>query len=181
MIIQLSTLYCSLKVWFTLTSFGGSSAGFFGPSTSYVPVSSISPWVDWGSCVYGRGELMDVETFSPCTRLGKLYWYVHHSYCGKPERAGTKLRRCVCIRPCLQPYSINFKYAFNYFPKIECPRALAQCSVGNRSGDSSSLRMHGTLLLVVTAATDSPSTAGCSPTVQNYTRRVEIASGKGSA
>ena len=41
--------------------------------------------------------------------------------------------------------------------------------------------MHGTLLLVVTAATDSPSTAGYSPAVQNYTRRVEIASGKDSA
>ena len=35
--------------------------------------------------------------------------------------------------------------------------------------------------LFVTAATDRPSTAGCSPTAQNYIRRVEIASGKGRA
>ena len=62
-------------------------------------------------------------------------------------------------RLCLWPYTINFKCVFKYFPKIECPRALAwqcwaiakllpECSVGNRSGDGSSLRMHGTLLLV---------------------------------
>ena len=34
----------------------------------------------------------------------------------------------VCIRLCLRPYTINLKYTFKYFPKIECPRALAwQC------------------------------------------------------
>ena len=32
-------------------------------------------------------------------------------------------------RPCLRPYTVNFKCTFKYFPKIERPRALAwQCA-----------------------------------------------------
>ena len=79
---------------------------------------------------------------------------------------------CVYDRQCLWPYTANFKCMFKYFPKIEHPRALAweckllpECSVANHNRDGSSLRMHGTLLLVVTAAMDWPSMAGCSPTV----------------
>ena len=98
----------------------------------------------------------------------------------------TALRRCVRIQPCLRPYTVNFKCAFKYFPKIERPRAfhviicwatarMAECSVGNRSGDGSSLRMHGTLLLVC------HSSYGYSLIVQNYTWRIEIASGNGRA
>ena len=35
---------------------------------------------------------------------------------------------CVYDRPCLRPYTINFKCAFKYFPNIEHPCALAwQC------------------------------------------------------
>ena len=46
----------------------------------------------------------------------------------KPHTSGTALRRCMCIQPCLWPYTINFKCAFKYFPKIERPCPLAwQC------------------------------------------------------
>ena len=58
---------------------------------------------------------------------------------------------CVYDRPCLRPYTVNFKCAFKYFPKIERPRALAwQCRAAGvqRWQDGSSLRTHGTLLLV---------------------------------
>ena len=53
---------------------------------------------------------------------------------------GTALRRCVCIRPCLRPYTVNLKCAFKYFPKIERPRAHVQ--------RRRLTWMHGTLLLV---------------------------------
>ena len=43
----------------------------------------------------------------------------------EPHTSGTSLRRCVCIymtdRPCLRPYTVNFKCTFKYFPKIERP------------------------------------------------------------
>ena len=46
----------------------------------------------------------------------------------EPHTSVTALCRCVCIRLCLQPYTINFKSAFKCFSKIEHPRALAlQC------------------------------------------------------
>ena len=45
----------------------------------------------------------------------------------KPYTSGTALCRCVCIWPYLAwPYTINFKCAFKYFPKIECPHALSR-------------------------------------------------------
>ena len=47
----------------------------------------------------------------------------------EPHASETALRRCVCIRPtdrlCLRPYTVNFKCAFKYFPKIERPRPHA--------------------------------------------------------
>ena len=73
----------------------------------------------------------------------------------KPHTSRTALRRCVCIRPCLWSYTVNFKYA--KITKIERPHErawhgnaglLPDCSVDNRSGDDSILSMHGTLLLV---------------------------------
>ena len=46
----------------------------------------------------------------------------------EPHTSGTALCGCVCIRPCLRPYTINFKCTFKYFQKIEHPRAHAwQC------------------------------------------------------
>ena len=46
----------------------------------------------------------------------------------EPHTSRTALHRCVCIWPCLRPYTINFKCMFKYFLKIECPCALAwQC------------------------------------------------------
>ena len=42
----------------------------------------------------------------------------------EPHTSGTALRKCVNIRACLQPYTVNFKCAFKYFLKIEHPRAL---------------------------------------------------------
>ena len=44
----------------------------------------------------------------------------------EPHPSGTALCRCVCIRTCLRPYTVNFKCAFKYFPKIERPRATAR-------------------------------------------------------
>ena len=78
-------------------------------------------------------------------------------YWGEPRASPTLAGlHCadVCVydrptdRPCLRPYTVNFKCAFKYFPKIELPRSLAwqcagllsECSVaavGNRSGDGS--------------------------------------------
>ena len=58
---------------------------------------------------------------------------------------------------------------------------LPECNVGNRSGDGSSLSMHGTFLFV-TAAIYGPTINGrLLADRTNYTRRVEIASGKGRA
>ena len=43
----------------------------------------------------------------------------------EPHTSRTALRGCVCIRPCLQPHTVNFKCTCKYFPKIEYPRALS--------------------------------------------------------
>ena len=106
----------------------------------------------------------------------------------EPHTSGTALRRCVCIQPCLRPYTVNFKCAFKYFPKIEHPRALTgllpEYSVSNRSGgDGSSIRTHGTLLLVCHSSYGPPVTINSRLLADRtkYTRRFEIASGKGSA
>ena len=50
---------------------------------------------------------------------------------------------------------------------------LLECSVGNHSGDASSLTPTVPYFLFVTAPTNLPSTADYSQTVQNYTRQVE--------
>ena len=47
--------------------------------------------------------------------------------------------------------------------------------------ETAQVQAHTAPYFFVTAATDQPSTADYSQTVQNYTRRVEIASGKGRA
>ena len=96
----------------------------------------------------------------------------------------TALRKCVCnVRACLHPYTVNFKCAFKYFPKIKRPRALYQvkgnagllpeCSVGNRSRNGSSLTPMVPYFLFVTAPMDRPSTGDYSQTVQNYTHQVQ--------
>ena len=85
----------------------------------------------------------------------KLYRFSVHlligAHSGLPHTSGgTELWRCVCnVHACLWLYTVNFKCAFQNFPKIERPRALYQvkgnaghagllpeCSIGNRSGDS---------------------------------------------
>ena len=38
----------------------------------------------------------------------------------EPHTSGTSLQKCVCnVLVCLWPYTVNFKGAFKYFPKIE--------------------------------------------------------------
>ena len=48
----------------------------------------------------------------------------------EPHTSGTALRKCVNVRmyvlACLRPYTVNFKCAFKYFPKIERPRTLSE-------------------------------------------------------
>ena len=58
---------------------------------------------------------------------------------------------------------------------------LPECSIDNRSKTAQVKGRTAPYFLFVTATTDRPSTARCSQAVQNYTRRVEIASGKGCA
>ena len=140
---------------------------------------------------------MDVECVTSHKHVNPFLWlvysfilcYLHRSFIGaslsQPHTSGTALWKCVCIRmclfACLRPYTVNFKCALKYFPKIECPRALdvkgnagllPECSVDNRSVNSSSLTPMVPYILFVTAPTDRPSTADYSQTVQNYTRWV---------
>ena len=57
---------------------------------------------------------------------------------------------CVYVRTCLRPHTVNYKSMLKCFLKIQRPHALAwQCwATASRSGESSNLSMHGTLLLV---------------------------------
>ena len=58
---------------------------------------------------------------------------------------------------------------------------LLECSIGNRSGDGSSLGTHGTLLLVCHSSYGPTISDRLLTDHTNYTHRVEIASGKGHA
>ena len=101
-----------------------------------------------------RPKLSTIQSKRYCFLSCHVNWKTHW---GEPERAphysGTALRKCVNVRTyvlaCLRPYTVNFKYAFKYFPKIEVKGNTGpECSVDNHSGDSSSLTPPGTLLLV---------------------------------
>ena len=62
-----------------------------------------------------------------CSRLFSMYTVLVHYIIGaslsEPHTSGTSLRKCVNVRACLLPYTVNFKCAFKYFQKIERPRA----------------------------------------------------------
>ena len=90
----------------------------------------------------------------------------------------------------LQPYTLNaclnisqklniLVHALSRYVKGNAG-LLPECGIGKRSGDGSNLSTHSTFLFG-TAATDRPSMAGCSQTVQIIHRQVEITSGKGRA
>ena len=96
--------------------------------------------------------------------------YIIGASLSEPHTSGTALRKCVnirtCLFACLRPYTVNFKWAFKYFPKIERPHTLGgnagllpECSICNRSGDGSSLTPVVPYFLLVTAPTDRPSMA----------------------
>ena len=80
-----------------------------------------------------------------------------------------RIARCmcmsVCVSVCLQPCTVNFKYVFKYSQKLNVGSVMSAV-LATRSKDGSSWSMYGTLLLFVTAATDRPSTADYSQTVQ---------------
>ena len=104
--------------------------------------------------------------------LHKCISYIIGASLSEPHTSGTALWKCANVHACLRPYTVKFKCAFKYSPKIERPCALPECSDYNHSGDTSSLSPMVPYLLFVTAPTDQPSTANCSLTVQNYTCQV---------
>ena len=119
-----------------------------------------------------RPKLSTIQSKRYCFLSCHVNWKTHW---GEPERAphysGTALRKCVNVRTyvlaCLRPYTVNFKYAFKYFPKIELKGNTGpECSVDNHSGDSSSLTPTVPYFLFVTTPTDWPSTADYSQTVK---------------
>ena len=60
-----------------------------------------------------------------CVEVDGVWRCVIGASLSEPHTSGTALRKCVCnILVCLRPYTVNFKCAFKYFPKIERPRAL---------------------------------------------------------
>ena len=86
----------------------------------------------------------------------------------------------MCTQPymlvCLWPYTVNFNVHINISRKLNVlMRLVGQCW----ATASGNCRMAS--YFFVTAATDRPSTAGCSLTVQNHRCWVEIVSGKGRA
>ena len=98
----------------------------------------------------------------------------------EPHISGTALCRCVYLRP----YTINFKCAFKYFSKIERPRALVwQCwataGVQRWQPYRRRLKFKDACPFLVCHSSYGPTiTAGCSPTVQNYTWWVEVSKGR---
>ena len=90
----------------------------------------------------------------------------------EPHTSGTALRKCVCIRACLRPYTVNFKCAFKYFPKIKRPRALSQLAMLGHCQSAASKTVAETAeveartapyFLFVTVATDRPGINGRLP------------------
>ena len=122
---------------------------------------------------------MGLELWKVCQDRSCVYtstWLIGASL-NEPHTSGTALWKCVkihaCLLACLRSYTVNFKCAFKYFPKIERPRALCagllpECSVCNFSGDGSSLTPTVPYILFVTVPTDRPSTADYSDRTKLY-------------
>ena len=66
-----------------------------------------------------------IQRQTNCSLIG----YITGTSLSEPHTSRTALQVvCVCLLVCLWPYT-NFRCAFKYFPKIECPRAM--CSLHN--------------------------------------------------
>ena len=101
-------------------------------------------WLTWvASIIAVRTSLPDLKTWGRCRKLpiilelfpvpvAAYYSQNYSSIIGtcllfavgtnwsKPHTSRTALQdMCVCLSVCLRPYTINFKCAFKYFPKIE--------------------------------------------------------------
>ena len=113
-----------------------------------------------------EGFRLDVTNDSCVAHTRPKYAVVGASL-SEPHTSGTALRKCVCnLLVCLRPYTINYKCAFKYFPKIECLHGTMLCYCQSAALATVVEACTAPYFLFVTAATERPSMAGCSQTVQ---------------
>ena len=60
-----------------------------------------------------------------------VYGYLIGASLSEPHTSGTALRKCVTyVLACLRPYTVNFKCAFKYFPKLNILVDLVLADLG---------------------------------------------------
>ena len=79
----------------------------------------------WDRQVYGIQVDSTLYSLQQIVATYKFQVYIMFGVSlSEPHNSRTALRKCVNVRACLEPYTVNFKCMFKYFPKIEHPRAL---------------------------------------------------------